>query len=219
MINTHPQTIRLSLLATAFVLLGNTAYAADVAYMIDRGSGIAPTSSNVPVIIDQRPIVVVDPTVSTRTNTSQTAIINPATGNIASVTTSKTVQNTTINDAPVIVSTPSNPRSTVIIEQPNVLVDQAPTTVVVDKTAPATVQRSMTATPNGVITKTTVTDPVTTTTIEPNGQTHTHTDLNKTTTITSRPIKARLSTSTRVYDSTYRYDVRYHWNGHRWVKR
>jgi hypothetical protein len=217
MIKTPPPIIRLSLLASAFALLGNTAYAADVAYMIDRGSGTAPTSSNVPVIIDQRPIVVVDPTV--RTSTSQTAIINPATGNIASVTTSKTVQNTTINGAPVIVSTPSNPHSTVIIEQPNALVDQAPTTVVVDKTAPATVQRSMTATPNGVITKTTVTDPVTTTTIEPNGQTHTHTDLNKTTTITSRPSKARLSTSTRVYDSTYRYDVRYHWNGHRWVKR
>ena len=217
MINTHPQTIRLSLLATAFALLSNTAYAADVAYMIDRGSGIAPTSSNAPVIIDQRPIVVVDPTVSTSTN--QTAIINPATGNIASVTTGKTVQTTTSNGSPVTVSTPSNSYSTVIIEQPNGVVDQAPTTVVVDKTAPTTVQRSMSATPNGVITKTTVTDPVTTTTIQPNGQTHTHTDLNKTTTITSRPTRARLSSSTRVYDSTYRYSSRYRWNGHRWVRR
>lgn len=217
MINTHLRTIRLSLLATAFALLGNTAYAADVAYMIDRGSGIAPTSSNVPVIIDQRPIVVVDPTVSTSTN--QTAIINPATGNIASVTTGKTVQTTTINGAPVTVSTPNNSYSTVIIEQPNAVVDQAATTVVVDKTAPATVQRSMTATPNGVITKTTVTDPVTTTTIEPNGHTHTHTDLNKTTTIISRPTRARLSSSTRIYDSTYRYNSRYRWNGHRWVRR
>lgn len=217
MINTHSQTIRLSLLAAAFVLLGNTAYAADVAFMVDRGSGTAPSTSDIPVIIDQRPIVVVDPSVVT--NTQQTAIINPATGNIASVTTGKTVQTTTSNGVPVTVSTPNNSYSTVIIEQPNGLVNQAPTTVVVDKTAPATVERSMTATPNGVITKTTVTDPVTTTTIQPNGQTHTHTDLNKTTTITSRPTKARLSSSTRVYDSTYRYSSRYRWNGHRWVRR
>lgn len=217
MINTHPQTVRLSLLVAAFALLSSTAHAADVAFMIDRGSGTAPTTSDIPIIIDQRPIVVIDPTVVASTN--QTAIINPATGNIVSVTTGKTVQTTTINGAPVTVSTPSNSHSTVIIEQPNGLVDQAPTTVVVDKTAPSTVQRSMTATPNGVITKTTVTDPVTTTTIEPNGQTHTHTDLNKTTTITSRPTKARLSSSTRVYDSTYRYNSRYRWNGHRWIRR
>lgn len=217
MINTHPQSVRLSLLAAAFVLLGNTAYAADVAFMVDRGSGTAPTTSDIPVIIDQRPIVVVDPSVVT--NTQQTAIINPATGNIASVTTGKTVQTTSSNGVPVTVSTPNNSYSTVIIEQPNGLVNQAPTTVVVDKTAPATVERSMTATPNGVITKTTVTDPVTTTTIQPNGQTHTHTDLNKTTTITSRPTKARLSTSTRVYDSTYRYNSRYRWNGYRWIRR
>lgn len=217
MIKTHSPTVRLSLLAAAFVLLGNTAYAADVAFMVDRGSGTAPTTSDIPVIIDQRPIVVVDPSVVT--NTQQTAIINPATGNIASVTTGKTVQTTTSNGVPVTVSTPNNNYSTVIIEQPNGLVNQAPTTVVVDKTAPATVERSMTATPNGVITKTTVTDPVTTTTIQPNGQTHTHTDLNKTTTITSRPTKARLSSSTRVYNSTYRYNSRYRWNGYRWVRR
>lgn len=217
MINTHSQTVRLSLLAAAFVLLGNTAYAADVAFMVDRGSGTAPTTSDIPVIIDQRPIVVVDPSVVT--NTQQTAIINPATGNIASVTTGKTVQTTSSNGVPVTVSTPNNSYSTVIIEQPNGLVNQAPTTVVVDKTAPATVERSMTATPNGVITKTTVTDPVTTTTIQPNGQTHTHTDLNKTTTITSRPTRARLSTSTRVYESTYRYNSRYRWNGYRWIRR
>lgn len=217
MINTHPQTVRLSLLVAAFALLSSTAHAADVAFMIDRGSGTAPTTSDIPIIIDQRPIVVIDPTVVASTN--QTAIINPATGNIVSVTTGKTVQTTTINGAPVTVSTPSNSHSTVIIEQPNGLVDQAPTTVVVDKTAPSTVQRSMTATPNGVITKTTVTDPVTTTTIEPNGQTHTHTELNKTTTITSRPIRARLSSSTHVYNSTYRYNTRYRWNGHRWVRR
>ncbi len=217
MINTHHQTARLSLLAAAFALLSSTAHAADVAVMIDRGTGTAPTTSDAPIIIDQRPIVVVDPAVVA--STSQTAIVNPATGNIASVTTGKTVQTATINGVPVVVSTPSNTDSTVIIEHPNALVDQAPTTVVVDKTAPATVQRSMTATPNGVITKTTVTDPVTTTTIEPNGQTHTHTDLNKTTTITNRPTTARLSTSTRVYDSTYRYNTRYRWNGQRWVKR
>ena len=217
MINTHSQTVRLSLLAAAFVLLGNTAYAADVAFMVDRGSGTAPTTSDIPIIIDQRPIVVVDPSVVASTN--QTAIINPATGNIVSVTTGKTVQTTTSNGVPLTVSTPSNSYSTVIIEQPNGVVDQAPTTVVVDKTAPTTVQRSMSATPNGVITKTTVTDPVTTTTIQPNGQTHTHTDLNKTTTITSRPTRARLSSSTRVYDSTYRYSSRYRWNGHRWVRR
>lgn len=217
MINIYPQTVRLSLLAAAFALLGSTAHAADVAFMIDRGSGTAPTTSDIPIIIDQRPIVVVDPAIVASTN--QTAIINPATGNIASVTTGKTVQTTTINGVPVTVSTPSNSYSTVIIEQPNAVVDQAATTVVVDKTAPTTVQRSMTATPNGVITKTTVTDPVTTTTIEPNGQTHTHTDLNKTTTIISRPTRARLSSSTRIYDSTYRYNSRYRWNGHRWVRR
>ena len=217
MINTHSQNVRLSLLTAAFALLGSTAHAADVAFMIDRGSGTAPTTSDIPVIIDQRPIVVVDPSVVT--NTQQTAIINPATGNIASVTTGKTVQTTTSNGVPVTVSTPNNSYSTVIIEQPNGVVDQAPTTVVVDKTAPATVQRSMSATPNGVITKTTVTDPVTTTTIQPNGQTHTHTDLNKTTTITSRPTRTRLSRSTRIYESTYRYNSRYRWNGHRWVRR
>ena len=217
MINTHSQNVRLSLLTAAFALLGSTAHAADVAFMIDRGSGTAPTTSDIPVIIDQRPIVVVDPSVVT--NTQQTAIINPATGNIASVTTGKTVQTTSSNGVPVTVSTPNNSYSTVIIEQPNGLVNQAPTTVVVDKTAPATVQRSMSATPNGVITKTTVTDPVTTTTIQPNGQTHTHTDLNKTTTITSRPTRTRLSRSTRIYESTYRYNSRYRWNGHRWVRR
>jgi hypothetical protein len=217
MTNTHHQTARLSLLAAAFALLGSTAHAADVAVMIDRGAGTAPSTSDAPIIIDQRPIVVVDPAVVA--STSQTAIVNPETGNIASVTTAQTVQTATINGVPVTISTPSNTDSTVIIERPNALVDQAPTTVVVDKTAPTTVQRSMTATPNGVITKTTITDPVTTTTIEPSGQTHTHTNLNKTTTITNHSTKARLSASTRVYNSTYRYNSRYRWNGHHWVKR
>lgn len=191
MINTHSQTVRLSLLATAFVLLGNTAYAADVAFLVDRGAGTAPTSSDTPVIIDQRPIVVVDAV--TQTPTTQTVIVAPANG-------AQPVQITT---------TPNSVSSS-----------NSSSTVVVDQSAPTRVERHMTATPSGMITSTTVSQPVTTTTVNANGVTQ-QTNTTRTTTVVHKPVvKQRYrSSSLRAYNSQYRYNPRYYWSGSRWIHR
>ena len=184
-------TTRFNLFAATLVLLGSAAHAADVAVMIDRGAGTAPTSSDTPVIIDQRPIVVVD--AAAQLPATQTLIVAPANG----------AQHVQITTTPNSVSS-SNSSST----------------VVVDQSAPTRVERHMTATPSGMITSTTVSQPVTTTTVNADGVTQ-QTNTTRTTTVVHKPVvKQRYrSSSLRVYNSQYRYNPRYYWNGSRWVHR
>lgn len=90
--------------------------------------------------------------------------------------------------------------------------------VVIDQSAPTTVERSLSASSAGVVTKTTTTTPTTTTIIHADGSTNTQTNIEKTTTIVQKPLK-KLSTSHWAYHSIYRDDPRYVWNGQRWIKR
>lgn len=152
-------------------------WAAETAVLINQGSGSAPISAPV-VVVDQRPLVVVDPSV-----------------------------------APVL----SSPEKTIVIDT-TTPTRSAPSTLVIDQSAPTTVERSLSASSAGVVTKTTTTTPTTTTIIHADGSTNTQTNIEKTTTIVQKPLK-KLSTSHWAYHSIYRDDPRYVWNGQRWIKR
>ena len=193
-----PRRMLISLLSGSMSRLPIRAvHAVETAVLIDKGTGSAPVSATTPVIIDQRPVVVTTtPAVVIESSKDPVALSNSA-------LPPAVVRVETTSTAPVITSKTTR-------------------TVVVEEKKPVIVEKTLTANPSGIVTKTTIDEPVVTTTISPSGLTQVKTEVQRQTIVKRTPTVKRVVVNKShryIYNSPYRYKPHYYWNGKYWVYR
>lgn len=182
----------------AALLAPAASFAAETAVLVDSGAGSAPVVVSTPAVVPVVPSPVLATTADgTPVVVTPTPAVIPATE--AVITTAPGI--TTVTSAPVANS-------------------NEPAAVIVSQGAPTVESRSVQAAPGTTIRSTTVAQPVTTTTVTPDGTTVHSTAVKRTTTTQVTQKRTRvLSRSPYVYNSVYKTYARYHWNGKRWVYR